>query len=62
MAHWGSGFEIQISLLGAPAVNVPLVAVGGLPMGIQGMGQPGTDSRVLSIARWLESAVTPVHM
>lgn len=53
-------FNTPSSLLGAPVVTSPLVAVGGLPMGIQIMGQPGTDARVTSIARWLRDAVAPV--
>jgi Asp-tRNA(Asn)/Glu-tRNA(Gln) amidotransferase A subunit family amidase len=49
-------------LLGAPVVTSPLTAVRGLPMGIQLMGQPGTDARVVAIARWLREAVRPVSV
>ncbi len=48
-----SVFNTPSSLLGAPAVTVPLTAVGGLPMGVQVVGQPGTDARVTAIARWM---------
>jgi Asp-tRNA(Asn)/Glu-tRNA(Gln) amidotransferase A subunit family amidase len=53
-------FNYPSSLLGAPVVTSPLTAVRGLPMGIQLMGQPGTDARITAIARWLRDAVRPV--
>lgn len=62
-AQWPTGdptFNFPSSLLGAPAVNVPLLAVGGLPFGIQVMGQPGDDSSVTAIARWIWERLTPV--
>ncbi|GAA3525131.1 amidase [Amycolatopsis ultiminotia] len=61
--RWPTGdpaFNFPSSLLGAPAVNVPLMAVGGLPFGFQVMGQPGTDARTTSYARWMGEAVSPV--
>ena len=54
-------FNYPSSLLGAPAVTVPLMAVGGIPVGLQLMGQPHEDARVLGIARWIASAVAPVR-
>ena len=54
-------FNYPSSLLGAPAVTVPLMAVGGMPVGVQLMGQPHEDARVLGIARWLATAVAPVR-
>jgi Asp-tRNA(Asn)/Glu-tRNA(Gln) amidotransferase A subunit family amidase len=56
------GFNFPSSLLGAPAVNVPLMGVGGLPFGLQVMGQPGTDAKVTAIARWMGEALTPVSV
>lgn len=53
-------FNTPSSLLGAPVVTVPLLTVGGLPVGVQLMGQPGTDARVTAIARWLAETVDPV--
>jgi Asp-tRNA(Asn)/Glu-tRNA(Gln) amidotransferase A subunit family amidase len=53
-------FNTPSSLLGTPAVTLPLAAVGGLPMGIQIMGQMGADARVTAIARWVRDAVRPV--
>jgi Asp-tRNA(Asn)/Glu-tRNA(Gln) amidotransferase A subunit family amidase len=61
--RWPTGdpvFGTPCSLLGAPAVNVPVMAVGGLPFGLRVMGQYGTDTRVTAIARWLGQAITPV--
>jgi Asp-tRNA(Asn)/Glu-tRNA(Gln) amidotransferase A subunit family amidase len=53
-------FNYPSSLLGAPVVTSPLTSVRGLPMGIQLMGQPGADARMVAIARWLHDAVRPV--
>jgi len=64
-ARWPTGdpvFNIPGSLLGAPSVTVPLLGVGGLPVGVQVMGQPRTDARVAAIARWLGEAITPVSV
>ncbi|MDO0929655.1 amidase [Streptomyces sp. TG1A-8] len=61
--RWPTGdpvFNTPSSLLGAPAVNVPLMAVGGLPFGLQVMGQAGTDARTVAFARWLGEAIAPV--
>ena len=48
-------------MLFAPAVTVPLLAVGGMPVGVQVMGQPGQDARAVAIARWLLEQVAPVE-
>jgi Asp-tRNA(Asn)/Glu-tRNA(Gln) amidotransferase A subunit family amidase len=55
-------FNTPSSILGAPAVTVPLTAVGGLPMGIQVVGQPHADWRCAAYARWMLEAVTPVRV
>jgi Asp-tRNA(Asn)/Glu-tRNA(Gln) amidotransferase A subunit family amidase len=47
-------------MLFAPCVTMPLMSVGGLPVGVQVMGQPGTDARVTAIARWPLGAISPV--
>ena len=41
------------SALGCPAVTVPMLAVRGLPMGVQLIGQPHEDARMVALARWL---------
>ena len=53
-------FNAPSSLLFAPAVTMPLMAVGGLPVGVQIMGQQHEDARCTAIARWMMGAVAPV--
>jgi len=53
-------FNYPSSLVGAPVVTLPLIAVGGLPVGVQVMGQPGDDAKVTAIARWIWENVAPV--
>lgn len=55
-----SAFNFPSSVLGAPVINVPLTAVGGLAMGIQILGQPHTDARCAAYARWMLEALKPV--
>jgi Asp-tRNA(Asn)/Glu-tRNA(Gln) amidotransferase A subunit family amidase len=55
-----SVFNVPSSVLGAPVVNLPLTAVGGLPMGIQVLGQPHMDARSVAYARWMLETLTPV--
>jgi Asp-tRNA(Asn)/Glu-tRNA(Gln) amidotransferase A subunit family amidase len=47
-------------MLHAPAVTMPLLSVGGMPVGVQLMGQQHEDARMTALARWILSAVTPV--
>ena len=47
-------------MLFAPAVTVPLMSVGGMPVGVQVMGQPHEDARMTSMARWLWQSVPPI--
>ncbi len=54
-------FNTPSSLLGAPVVTVPLMAVNNMPVELQIMGQPGMDARVTAIARWLAATVPFVH-
>lgn len=55
-------FNAPSSMLFAPSVTVPLMAVGGLPVGVQVMAQRGEDARATAIARWLLNALRPVTM
>ena len=50
------------SILGAPAVTVPMLAIEGMPVGIQIVGQRHADARTAGIARWLFESVTPVSV
>lgn len=55
-------FNAPTSMLFAPVVTVPLMAVGGMPVGLQVIGQQGQDAHVTAIARWLAGSVTPVSV
>lgn len=55
-------FNAPSSILGAPAISVPLMAVGGLPLGLQVMGQQHADARLTGVARWLSENVDPVEV
>ncbi|MDP2801851.1 MAG: amidase [Phreatobacter sp.] len=50
------------SLLGAPAVTVPVLGVRGLPLGMQIVGQPHDDARITAIAAWAVKTVAPVSV
>ena len=41
-------------LTGHPVVNVPAEPVGGLPIGIQLVGEPFSEARLLGVARVVE--------
>ena len=45
-------FNFPSSMLFAPVVTLPLMGVGGMPVGVQLMGQPHEDARMTSLARW----------
>jgi len=45
-------FNAPSSMLFAPVVTVPLMSVGGMPVGVQLMGQPHEDARMTGLARW----------
>ncbi len=53
-------FNAPSSMLFAPAVTMPVMAVGGLPVGVQVMGQQNEDARMTAIARWISGNVAPV--
>lgn len=55
-----SSFNVQASALGVPAVTIPMLAVGGLPLGIQLMGQSHEDARICSFASWISHHLRPV--
>ncbi|WP_198029436.1 amidase [Bradyrhizobium sp. WSM3983] len=50
-------YNAVTSLLGAPTITIPLLAVGGLPVGIQVVGQQHTDDRVAGISRWIAETI-----
>jgi Asp-tRNA(Asn)/Glu-tRNA(Gln) amidotransferase A subunit family amidase len=53
-------FNAPSSMLFAPVVTVPLMSVGGMPVGIQLMGQQHEDARMTGLARWLHETLKPV--
>ncbi len=53
-------FNVPSSMLFAPAVTMPLLGVGGMPVGVQLMGQQHEAARLIAMARWMLSEVTPV--
>jgi Asp-tRNA(Asn)/Glu-tRNA(Gln) amidotransferase A subunit family amidase len=55
------GFNAWTSLLGCPAVTLPLLGVEGMPVGVQLVGQPQQDEQVVAMARWLAATATPVN-
>ena len=55
-------FNYPSSMLFAPVVSIPMLAVGGLPVGLQVIGQQHEDARMTAIARWLHETVAPVSV
>jgi len=55
-----SVFNMPSSMLFAPCVTMPLMSVGGMPMGAQLMGQQHQDARMTGYARWLLDSIEPV--
>ena len=53
-------FNAPSSMLFAPALTMPLLSVGGLPVGVQLVGQQHEDARITALARWVLGAVAPV--
>jgi Asp-tRNA(Asn)/Glu-tRNA(Gln) amidotransferase A subunit family amidase len=53
-------FNAPSSMLFAPVVTMPLMSVGGMPVGVQVMGQQHEDARMTGIAHWLADTVRRV--
>lgn len=53
-------FNAPSSMLFAPVVSVPLMSVGGMPVGLQLMGQKHEDARMTGLARWFDETLKPV--
>jgi Asp-tRNA(Asn)/Glu-tRNA(Gln) amidotransferase A subunit family amidase len=53
-------FNAGSSCLFAPAVTMPLMSVGGLPVGAQFIGQQHDDAKITGFARWMTEAIEPV--
>jgi Asp-tRNA(Asn)/Glu-tRNA(Gln) amidotransferase A subunit family amidase len=50
-------FNAPWSGIGAPAIALPMALARGLPLGLQLIGAPGADARLLRAARWVEAAL-----
>lgn len=46
-------FNVPASYLGVPALSLPVLAVDGLPLGLQAMGFRDADAALFSVAAWL---------
>jgi Asp-tRNA(Asn)/Glu-tRNA(Gln) amidotransferase A subunit family amidase len=55
-------FNYATSMLFAPAVSVPMLAVGGMPVGVQFIGQQHEDARMTAFARWLHADVATISV
>src|SRR5262245_17912193 len=53
-------FNYPSSMLFAPSVTMPLMAVHGMPLGAQLMGQSHEDARMTAMARWIVENLTPL--
>ncbi|MBB4428319.1 Asp-tRNA(Asn)/Glu-tRNA(Gln) amidotransferase A subunit family amidase [Bradyrhizobium sp. CIR48] len=53
-------FNLCAAAVRAPAVTLPLMAIRGLPVGLQVMGQRHEDYRVVDVASWMNQNLTPV--
>ncbi|MFN4017049.1 MAG: amidase [Reyranella sp.] len=53
-------FNAPSSMLFAPVVTVPLMSVGGMPVGLQLMGQKHEDARMAGLARWFDETLKRV--
>ena len=53
-------FNAPSSMLFAPVVTLPLMSVGGLPVGVQLMGQQHEDARMTGLARWFDETLKRV--
>ncbi len=52
-------FAVAGSLLGVPAVSLPLLSDEGLPLGLQVIGFEQQDAALIGVAAWLRDALQP---
>ena len=53
-------YNLPTSALLAPVIAVPLLAVDGLPVGVQVIGQQRADYRIAGYAQWMMDNLRPV--
>ena len=51
-------FNVPASLLGVPAVSLPLFELNGMPLGLQVVGYHDRDADLFAAAAWLMSSLT----
>jgi Asp-tRNA(Asn)/Glu-tRNA(Gln) amidotransferase A subunit family amidase len=52
-----ASFAVPASLLGTPAISLPLMTAQGLPLGLQVMGFEHGDEAAFAMAAWVEGAL-----
>lgn len=55
-------FAVQASLLGVPALNLPLAAIGGLPIGVQAIGYMDRDAQLFATAAFMQQAIGAIEI
>ena len=55
-------FNAATSVLGSPAITLPLLAVGGLPVGVQVIGQQHSDAALTGTAAWIRAHIPAVSV
>lgn len=56
-----SVFNVPASLLGVPAITLPVLSVDGLPLGFQSMGYLNGDAALFSAAAWVRNLLSAVR-
>ena len=51
-------FAVAASILGAPAINLPLQEIEGMPLGIQLIGYADGDAPLMGIANWMMATLS----
>jgi aspartyl-tRNA(Asn)/glutamyl-tRNA(Gln) amidotransferase subunit A len=54
-------YTIAANLAGLPGMSIPVAQVGGLPVGLQIVGNYFEEGRLLNVAHWLQQA-TGCHL
>jgi Asp-tRNA(Asn)/Glu-tRNA(Gln) amidotransferase A subunit family amidase len=52
-----ASFAVPFSLLGAPAISLPMFRLDGLPLGLQVTGFEHGDAALFAVAAWIETAL-----
>lgn len=54
-------FNVPATLLGVPAITLPVLSADGLPLGFQAMGYLNGDAALFSTASWLRDVLSVMH-